>query len=248
MTLVGINTLVYMQELQAGVPQSQLLPRIAKLGATFAEVRREYIANEAERLAIKEAAQQAGLELYLSIPQSLIVEGTVHPELNRYLQEAQQMGARHIKFNQGTLPTADADVIANIDQRAAAASMTLTIENDQTELNGTFACTSASLQRLQETGSAIGYTFDLGNWLWRNEDPQAAFAALQQRITVFHLKNVAGTFAGQDLHTTLLAEGDIDWKPMVQSLDSSVPVFLEYPIDAEHVAQEFAAVQAAREQ
>lgn len=246
MALVGINTLVYMSELQAGVAQSQLLPRIAELGATFAEVRREYIADQAERLAICEAAQQAGLELYLSVPESLVADSALHPQFDEFVQEAQEMGAKHMKFNQGTLPTADLALLKDIDARAAAAGVTLTIENDQTELNGTFACTQSSLQRLQEADSAIGYTFDLGNWLWRDEDPEEAFAALRSRITVFHLKNVAGTFANQDLHTTLLADGGINWQPMVQALDSSVPVFLEYPIDEEFVAQEFAKVQAAR--
>lgn len=48
MTTIGINTLVYMTELANGTPQSNLLPIIASHGITLAEVRREYIASDAE--------------------------------------------------------------------------------------------------------------------------------------------------------------------------------------------------------
>lgn len=60
MTTIGINTLVYMTELANGTPQSNLLPIIASHGITLAEVRREYIASDAEFDLIAAAPRPTG--------------------------------------------------------------------------------------------------------------------------------------------------------------------------------------------
>lgn len=96
--------------------------------------------------------------------------------------------------------------------------MTLTIENDQTPENGTLDCTVASLRHIKELGGNIGYTFDLGNWFWRGENAGEAFAQLLPAITVFHLKNVNGAATREELATTMLEDGVIDWKTMLRSL------------------------------
>ena len=182
MTTIGINTLVYMDALRNGTPQSELLATIAAHGITLAEVRREYIADDAEY-----------------------------------------------------------DAIAN----AAARNLTLSIENDQTPHNGTFACTQASLDHITANGSTIGYTFDLGNWYWRDENAQQAFNRLVDYITVFHLKNVNGSQDKSQLATTMLQDGVIDWQPMLDRLSASIPVFLEFPIPAEQVAEQVDIVRHA---
>ena len=139
----------------------------------------------------------------------------------------------------------DATVLQRIDNQAAARNLTLSIENDQTPQNGTFACTQASLDHITTNGSTIGYTFDLGNWYWRDENAQQAFNRLVDYITVFHLKNVNGSQDKSQLATTMLQDGVIDWQPMLDRLSASIPVFLEFPIPAEQVAEQVDIVRHA---
>lgn len=248
MNTVGINTLVYMDELQSGAAQSQLIGDIASFDVHLAEVRYEYITDEQERMAIRDAARAYDMTLYLSVPESLVLlehgEHIVNPRFEQFLHEALQMGVSQLKFNQGALPTTPHELIVSIDRQARDFGLHLTIENDQTADNGTFACTEATLRQLREAGSDIGYTFDAGNWYWQHGDPHQAFTALHNNITVFHLKNIAGSAAAGDLHTVLLDEGMIHWKDMLRSLAAHIPVFLEYPIAHDDIASELSKVQA----
>lgn len=245
MTTIGINTLVYMAELQAGTPQSALLATIAEHGVTLAEVRREYIADDAEFDAIAAAAKEHGLTLFYSVPESIVMGGQPHPGFEGFLGEAVRMGVKNVKFNQGDVKDASADVIAGLDAAAASRGLTLTIENDQTPANGTLACTTASLTHIKQVGGHIGYTFDLGNWFWRGEDAGAAFAQLKPSITIFHLKNVNGAAERDQLSTTMLQDGVIDWRAMLPQLSEDVPVLLEFPIPAERVDEQVALLREA---
>lgn len=245
MTAIGINTLVYLSELTAGTPQSDLLPVIAGHGVGLAEVRREYIADAAEIDRIAVAARGNGLDLFYSVPESIAVDGAPHPGFEGFLDEARRLGARNVKFNQGDVKDVSRDVIARIDAAAAAYGVRLTIENDQTPQNGTFDCTLASLDHIVALGGKIGYTFDLGNWYWRDEDPVMAFDRLLDDITVFHLKNVNGAGTREELSTTMLEDGVIDWRSMLSRLGDDVPVFLEFPIPVDLVAGQLAQVREA---
>ncbi|MSS12671.1 sugar phosphate isomerase/epimerase family protein [Bifidobacterium tsurumiense] len=243
MTTIGINTLVYMSALKEGTAQSALLPTIAKHGTTLAEVRREFIADDAEYDAIAQAAKDNGLDLFYSVPESITINGDINPGFAGFLDEAQRMGVENVKFNQGDIKDVDASVIARIDKEADAHGVTLSIENDQTPENGTLECTTASLKHIKEVGGNIGYTFDLGNWFWRGEDADAAFAQLKNEITVFHLKNVNGAAEREQLSTTMLQDGVIDWKALLPQLSADIPVFLEFPIEEQDVAGQVAAVR-----
>ncbi|OZG58738.1 AP endonuclease [Bifidobacterium tissieri] len=242
---IGINTLVYLTDLTNSVPQSELLPRIADLGITLAEVRREYIADDTEFDRIAAAAKAGGLALFYSVPEIITANGVANPALQQYFTEAKRMGATNVKLNQGDVKDVAADVLHGIDALAAEYGVTVTIENDQTPENGTLDCTRASLANVAAAGSAIGYTFDLGNWFWRGEDPAAAFAELKDSVSVFHLKNVNGATERDELATTMLENGVIDWKTLLSQLPADVPVFLEFPIDAANVAAQVEQVRAA---
>lgn len=245
MTRIGINTLVYVANLQAGIPQSQILPRIADLGLSLAEVRREYISKPQEMDAIRNAAEEYNLTLFYSVPDVITSDGHVNPLFDQYLTEAEHMGVSNVKFNQGDIKDVSADILHSLEATAAAKSVTLTIENDQTPQNGTLECTTASLENIEKYGSSIGYTFDLGNWYWRNTNPVEAFEKLQKYISVFHLKNVNRATNIEELSTTMLADGVIPWQTLLNQLDSSVPVFLEFPIPSEFVSEQLALVQSA---
>ncbi|PLS32008.1 AP endonuclease [Bifidobacterium margollesii] len=249
MTTVGINTLVYLTDLQEGTPQSSLLPRIADLGLKLAEVRREFILAgenpDAEFDRIAASTKAGSLTLFYSVPEVITKDGKANPELETYFAEAKRMGAKNVKLNQGDVKDVTTDVLHGIDDLAAEYGVNLTIENDQTPENGTFACTEASLKNVKAADSKIGYTFDLGNWFWRDEDPVKAFDALKDYATVFHLKNVNGAEKREDLSTVMLEEGVVDWKALLAQLSDDVPVFLEYPIAAADVDHEVTLVRQA---
>ena len=61
---LGINLLVYKEQLEKGMPQSSLLRTIKEQGISLAEVRREYILDEAERIAISKEAENLHMDLY----------------------------------------------------------------------------------------------------------------------------------------------------------------------------------------
>lgn len=66
---LGINLLVYKEQLEKGMPQSSLLRTIKEQGISLAEVRREYVLDEAERIAISKAAENLHMDLYYSVPE-----------------------------------------------------------------------------------------------------------------------------------------------------------------------------------
>lgn len=245
MTTIGINTLVYMDALHKGVAQSEILPRIAKLGVALAEVRREFITEDHEFDAIAQAKTDNHLQLFYSVPESITVDGDVNPGFERYLKEARRMGVSNVKFNQGDVKDVNPEVLHHIDNVAAQYGVTLSIENDQTPENGTFFCTQASLVRITANNSSIGYTFDLGNWYWRKEDAEQAFTKLLEYITVFHLKNVNGVSDSKNLSTTMLQDGVIDWRNMLKRLPEEVPIFLEFPIPEDRINEQLNIVRAA---
>ncbi|KAE8127381.1 MULTISPECIES: sugar phosphate isomerase/epimerase family protein [Bifidobacterium] len=232
MHILGINTLVYQSQLSQERRQSTLVNEIARL-VTLVEVRREFIRDQVELKAIHDAVEQHHMQLFYSVPESIAMNGSAHPQLETFLEEASAMGAARVKFNQGDIKDCSAEVIADIDAKAAERKLALTIENDQTPENGTLDETTQALARLRDCGSRIGYTFDLGNWFWQGGDPVAAFEALSSYITDFHLKNISGPV---DPETTMLEDGVIPWRQLVAKLPDSTPVLLEFPIAPEQVS------------
>lgn len=238
MKKLGINTLVYKQELDKGVLQSKLLPIIKKY-TNLIEIRREYISSPQEFTALRDIAIQEKINLYYSIPDKITINHQLNPKFIQYLQEAHDMLCTHIKFNIGDLPTCSQDILLQIDKLSKKYQISITIENDQTIENGTLSYVFNTLNHLQKYNSSIGYTFDIGNWCWQKENPQEAFSQLQQFISVIHLKTVDNLLMPS---TTLLHKGCINWQNMLLSTNDNIPLFLEYPIAPYHLEQEITTV------
>jgi sugar phosphate isomerase/epimerase len=151
------------------------------------------------------------------------------------------MGSTHIKFNIGDLANLDIYEIKKLKDIINNFSIKVTIENDQTPENGTLKSVTSAMNIINNNSIPIGYTFDLGNWYWQNEDPNNAFAILISKITVFHLKNIDF----YDIHptTTLLSEGKINWRLMFNKISKDLPVILEYPIRKENRSGEVEQVK-----
>lgn len=238
MKKLGINTLVYKQDLDKGVLQSNLLPIIKKY-TDLVEIRREYISSSQEFMALRDIARQKNIQLYYSVPDKITINHQLNSKFIQYLQEAHNMLCTHIKFNIGDLPTCSQNILLEIDRLSKQYQIAITIENDQTIENGTLNYVFNTLNYLQKNNSSIGYTFDIGNWCWQKENPQEAFAQLQQFISVIHLKTVDNLLMP---YTTFLHKGCLNWQNMLLSINDNIPIFLEYPIEQCNLAQEITTV------
>jgi sugar phosphate isomerase/epimerase len=242
MNQLGINLLVFKNDLDNGREQEKILGEIGNLGVSIAEIRREYLKNSNEELKkINKLAKELNIEIYYSVPEKIACEKRINSNIKTYFEEAKQMGSTHIKFNIGDLENLDLDEIKKLQDIISYFNIKVTIENDQTLENGNLKCVRNAIDFINTNSLSIGYTFDLGNWYWQNEDPKNAFDILNSNITVFHLKNV--DFLNDNLNTTLLSEGKIDWKSMLNKLSKDVPIIIEYPIKKEDIFGEIAQVK-----
>ncbi|EKQ50470.1 MULTISPECIES: sugar phosphate isomerase/epimerase [unclassified Clostridium] len=242
MNQLGINLLVFKNDLDNGREQEKILSEIGNLGISIAEIRREYLKNTSEELKeISKLAKELDIEIYYSVPEKIACEKRINSNIKTYFEEAKQMGSTHIKFNIGDLENLDVDERKKIEDIIGYFNIKVTIENDQTVENGNLKCVKNAIDFINSNSLPIGYTFDLGNWYWQNEDPKNAFDLLNFNINVFHLKNVS--FLNNTPSTTLISEGKIDWKLMLNKLSKDIPVIIEYPIKREDILGEIAQVK-----
>lgn len=204
------------------------------------EVRRELFSNQSvirkkEFLAILEIGLQNEWDIFYSVPESLFTTYGVNENLTLWLDEADKMKAISIKCNIGDLSGIKKADKEELDSLLAEYRVQLTIENDQTEVNGKYITTKTAIDLIQKRELPIGYTFDLGNWVIMKEEASEVFASLREHITILHLKNV-----NSFMETTLLDEGIIDWQ---NYLLSEKPIVIEYPMEMEEIGEECKRVQ-----
>ena len=241
---LGINLLVYKEKLDQGMAQSELLKEIKNQGISLAEVRREYIKEASEFEAIAKEASRNDMTLYYSVPEKMVEDKVPNKNLTIYLEEAKKMNIRNVKFNIGSLNKIDQAGAEELKDILSKYEMTYTIENDQTDENGTFACTKETLEKIRKYQLPIGYTMDLGNWYWQKEDPEKSFKDLKDEISIFHLKNIA--FENEKPGTVMLEDGVILWKKMLEELGDEVKVLIEYPISEEKIVDQIETVKKAK--
>ncbi|MCO7128100.1 TIM barrel protein [Sporolactobacillus shoreicorticis] len=225
-----LNTLVFKKQLDAGQKsQSDLFQTAQVVGVSGIEVRREYFENDLleDMDRCGEQAEQTGSHVLYSVPEKLFENGVITSRLNDYFQEAETLHAENIKLNIGEPMNLSADDLERLKQMIKRYAISLTIENDQTAENGKLDFVNAALKKL--SNSPIGYTFDLGNWLWQKTDPLEAARQVGSYATIFHLKDVS---TKNGLKTELLGNGTIDWVRALNECPSDIPVVVEYPIDS----------------
>jgi sugar phosphate isomerase/epimerase len=244
---IVINTLVFLNDLNNGVRQSKLLRDIHHLGITKAEVRREFIKDfEVELQEIRNVSEELQVELYYSVPKYLYVDGDLKTEeIEEYFKEAYKMNCRNVKFNIGDYHHVTSEDASEINLLCDKYSIKLTIENDQTEENGRSNKIKEFLETAESLGIKISGTFDVGNWLWQEEDPTENAYKLKPYITYIHLKDV---FMKDKPQAAMLDQGVIPWRNVLGIFDKKIPVAIEYPIypdTLEMLKQEINKLQAA---
>ncbi len=221
-----INTLVFIDDLKNGQLQSEILDKIIKIGIQNIEVRREYIKDFSKELVdIREVANKNNITLFYSVPETLFKEGKLRKlDIEQYFNEAYKMNCNYIKMNIGQvneLSKEDTDIISELCNKY---SVYLTVENDQTEENGRCDKIYNFLSLNRKLGGNISFTFDVGNWIFQEEDPIKNAERLKEFVTYIHLKNV-----DDNKGNSLIDKGILDLEKILEILPKGLPMALEYP-------------------
>ncbi|RDU38157.1 hypothetical protein DRW41_00885 [Neobacillus piezotolerans] len=223
---IAINTLVYLEDLHAGVPQSEMLDWVHELGLKTIEVRREFIKNDEEFHDIKTKSEQYGINVFYSVPEVLYENHQLNVEtLEMVCKEANEMKGSAIKLNIGEYGQVSEADLKTITKLLEKYNIKLTVENDQTESNGKSQKIFDFLTEVKQLGGPITFTFDIGNWLFQGEDPVENAKLLQPFVTYIHIKDI-----DEGKNTRFLNEGIVDWKTVMAILPKEIPAAIEYPI------------------
>lgn len=228
---LAVNTLVFLEDLQKGTPQADMLEWISGCGVHKAEIRREFIADfDTELRQIRAKAEALGMELFYSVPDTLFAEGKLKGEkVESYLFEAKAMGCHHVKLTIGAYGVLKPAAVQTLNALCERDAVALTVENDQTAGDGRLEKLRGFLEEAAALGGDIGMTFDVGNWLWQKESPLQNAEILSRYTTYIHLKDAVDSVPPR---TTLLGDGSIDWRAVLNRLPAAAPVALEYPCPA----------------
>jgi sugar phosphate isomerase/epimerase len=229
-----INTLVFLKELKKGTEQSVLLDIINELEIKNVEIRREFIQDFPKELeSISEKSKLYNMKVYYSVPEWLYKENRllVH-NLEKYFKEAKDMNCHNVKLTIGQLVQFDIKDIEVINKLSEKYQVKLTVENDQTKINGKSEAINKFLVEVKNLKGRVTFTFDIGNWAFQGEDPLKNAQLLKSFVTYIHLKDI-----DKEKNNVLLNEGVIDWESVLEILPKALPIALEYPCDTKEVLQ-----------
>lgn len=230
--LTGVNTLVFLDELEEGVKkQWEYFPELAEMGVPFVEVRREYIRNlETELNETNKKAAQAGLALLYSVPSTLFRDKEVNPELGLYFKEAKMLGAIQVKVTMGSYDSLDEKIVSDIQSILDAyPDIRLSIENDQSSEGGSPQAIERLMDKAVQANLKLGMTFDTGNFIYIGVDPLEAAKRLGKYVNYIHIKNV--TISDEATSLSLFENGVIPIMLVLETLDDEDRIIaaIEYP-------------------
>lgn len=219
---------------QENFGQLDMIDSVKGLGFDYIELRSEYFDGSEQELAdLKVANKEAGLTVFLSVPAPLFEDGLLNPELEDYFELAQAVGAVQLKVNLGAYNSetvvADMTLVNKLIDRF---SISLTLENDITQATGASDYFKAFLQ--DNGNDKVGMCFDVGNFLYFDEDPVLAVKNVLPLVHYVHLKQVE-----QATNTSLagLSVGDVDIVAILKEIDPAIPVAIECQYKASDIAE-----------
>ncbi|RPA63616.1 sugar phosphate isomerase/epimerase [Aerococcus agrisoli] len=204
--------------------QLDMLQSIHETGFQTVELRSEYFDGSEEELRdLKTTSRDLGLKVFLSIPAPLFEAGKLNAKLDEFLALAQAVGAVQLKINLGRYdPATVADDMVVVNDKIATTGVVIVLENDNTPEMGS----SDYFKGFLETygNDQVGMCFDVGNFLFFQEDPVEAVKNVLPYIHYMHLKQVEeatqASLAG-------LSVGDVDITSILKLVDPAIPVAVE---------------------
>lgn len=228
---LGVNSLAFVELLEQGVLQWELMEEIKRLGISKFEVRREWLKEPLELAKMKAVSNRLKIELYYSVPDLLFASKLINStQLEIFFKEAREMGASKIKMTGGfTNDISDQEVATLRGVMKKYPEISLTIENNQERPYAQWQGILKLLGQCRKKELPIGYTYDMGNYIYVSEAADAELAEIATSIEVIHLKDVKVV----NQETVLLGEGDINWSEILKALPNDLPLFIEYPCGSE---------------
>lgn len=213
---------------QAG-GQRAMLPVIAGAGADGVEIRRELFSSD-ELMALPalgESIELLGLLACYSAPAPLFMpDGTLNPDLPRYLREASTLNALWLKVSLGHF--SDKHPLEDLRTLLDESGMTLVVENDQTDCGQL-----APMQRFKAVcrvmALPVTLTFDMGNWLWVGDSPEEAARQLAPAVSYIHVKAAVPHKA--QFRAVAPDQTDSRWQDLLNQLPADAPRGIEFPLE-----------------
>lgn len=233
-----LNTIGFKDQLDQGVSQKDFVSSVKEMGFDAIEVRNEFLSgDEAELVAIKEAADKNQLDVFYSVNDVLVTGNALNPKLDKYIEEMQVLGSDRLKMNIGSLSAIDDETLKDGLSKALDGSFELKVENNQTIEDSGLELTKSFLKKMRDFKFAdVSYCFDIANWAWLDASSEEAADVLADDTTYLHMKNFKG-YEGQ-LSVTSLEAGELDWRQLIQKFDRVSEVGLEYAGDDSTIEQD----------
>lgn len=230
---LAVNMLAYEALVNETTSQAAFFDEIKTAGITKIEVRREYIQDAADLVAIQQAAAGLKIELFYAVPEILFADKLLPLEdLETYFNEAHVLGAKQIKFTAGhaEVTQEEANELNRLLNQYGIENLTL--ENGQDPAFAKSETLYRFIQELKAKQLPVSVTFDTGNCLYVDEDPLESFRLLKEEIRYIHLKDVSK----ETLSPTLNGEGDVPVKEILTQVPVTVNVAIEYPLGEDPTA------------
>ncbi|TCB85148.1 sugar phosphate isomerase/epimerase [Enterobacter quasihormaechei] len=213
---------------QAG-GQRAMLPVIAGAGADGVEIRRELFSSD-ELMALPalgESIELLGLLACYSAPAPLFMpDGTLNPDLPRYLREASILNALWLKVSLGHF--SDKHPLEDLRTLLDESGMTLVVENDQTDC-GQLAPMQRFKAACRVMALPVTLTFDMGNWLWVGDSPEEAARQLAPAVSYIHVKAAVPHKA--QFRAVAPDKTDSRWQDLLNQLPADAPRGIEFPLE-----------------
>lgn len=204
-------------------------------GADGVEVRGELLNRPAEELPeIQRFCAQHGAQVVYSSPEGLWAHhGALDlAALQRGLEAAELLDAPRLKMSIGGFGSeSQADLARLAEVLRRHGDTELVIENDQTAAAGTLDALQAFFAAAEGAGLNLGMTFDMGNWHWTGECPQATARAFGSRVRYVHCKGVQRQ--PRRWVAVPLDDSAAPWRAVLRALPRGLPWAIEYPLVGE---------------
>lgn len=231
-----LNSIVFKQQLDAGISQAQLIEQVAQLGMTNFEIRREFLINGIEELqTIKAQADQHHMQLFYSINEDLMVNHQLNPLLSTFIEEAKLLQVPFIKLNIGDASQITIEALKPL----AYVDVDIRVENNQTLGHANIINCQKMMQLCHAAQLPITFVFDTANWVFVGDDIQQAVDVLAQDTRYLHCKNYRLINQAPQV-TSSLFEGQINIVQLLSQFQAIEYYALEYPSTMAILAQDIA--------
>lgn len=223
------------------------VPFIKEIGAKGIEVRKELLTSKDYPLEqLKQQIQEHELFTVFSAPVELWSEdGHLNVEpLKEVVAEVHLLEADILKLPLGHYQTQSniAQVQELIEQLPKGTK--LMIENDQTLHGGNVQHLKAFFENALTHNLDVAMTFDIGNWLFTNENVYEALHKLKPYVQYVHLKHVEK----QESELVTLPMPLHEKNEVLEAFPQHLPIALEFPLERDHTAKKYVDYFSKEEQ